>query len=87
MEDAIDEDAELVRVGEGRSEGCGSMAKRPNRLEASSTWGVSGLEEYERRLVGLAASEVARKRRLVVPSAFDVLDRAEHTTATLCWSM
>lgn len=33
------------------------------------------------------ASDAARKRRLVVPSAFVEPERAEQTTATLCLSM
>jgi hypothetical protein len=34
--------------------------------------------------VGLRASEAARSKRLVVPSAFVDPERAEHTMATLC---
>lgn len=33
-----------------------------------------------------SASEAACSRRLVVPRAFVVPERAEHTRATLCWS-
>jgi hypothetical protein len=36
--------------------------------------------------LGRRVSEAALRRRLVVPRAFTVPERAEQTTATLCWS-
>lgn len=38
-------------------------------------------------VVRRSASAEARSSRLVVPSAFVDPERAEHTMATLCWSM
>lgn len=46
-----------------------------------------GVPEPEGLLVRWRASLAARRRRLVVPSALVEPDRAEHTMATLCWSM
>lgn len=38
-------------------------------------------------LVRCSASLAARSKRFVVPSALVEPERAEHTIATLCWSM
>jgi hypothetical protein len=40
---------------------------------------------FEEEPLRCRASDAARRRRLVVPKAFVVPERAEHTMATLCW--
>jgi len=62
-----------------------TLPPTPNKLREI---GVAAPEPDEPAALGRrSASDAARKRRLVVPSAFVEPERAEQTIATLCSSM
>lgn len=73
---------EDLLLGRGLLRGDWLCEKREKRPLGVFVPGVSdGL------LVRCSASVAALRRRLVVPRAFVDPERAEQTTATLCWSM